>query len=86
MKGNVELKTAWEFVENTGKSVFLTGKAGTGKTTFLKKEALYNQKILKLELFLLHQSLPQLFYMAQQELVKQKCYVVLKNNAQRLQM
>lgn len=37
MKGNVELKTAWEFVENTGKSVFLTGKAGTGKTTFLKK-------------------------------------------------
>ena len=37
MKGNVELKTAWEFVENTGRSVFLTGKAGTGKTTFLKK-------------------------------------------------
>ncbi len=33
---NNELKTAWEFVEKTGKSVFLTGKAGTGKTTFLK--------------------------------------------------
>jgi hypothetical protein len=29
MKGNIELKNAWEFVENTGKSVFLTGKAGT---------------------------------------------------------
>lgn len=37
MKGNNELKTAWEFVEMTGRSVFLTGKAGTGKTTFLKE-------------------------------------------------
>ena len=37
MEGNNELKTAWEFVEKTGKSVFLTGKAGTGKTTFLRK-------------------------------------------------
>lgn len=37
MEGNIELNTAWEFVEKTGKSVFLTGKAGTGKTTFLKK-------------------------------------------------
>lgn len=37
MEGNQELKTAWEFVEKTGKSVFLTGKAGTGKTTFLKR-------------------------------------------------
>ena len=33
---NRELRTAWEFVENTGRSIFLTGKAGTGKTTFLK--------------------------------------------------
>lgn len=31
-----ELQSAWEFVENTGRSIFLTGKAGTGKTTFLK--------------------------------------------------
>lgn len=30
------MRTAWDFVENTGKSIFLTGKAGTGKTTFLK--------------------------------------------------
>lgn len=37
MKTNNELNTAWEFVEKTGKSVFLTGKAGTGKTTFLRK-------------------------------------------------
>ena len=33
---NPELRTAWDFVENTGRSIFLTGKAGTGKTTFLK--------------------------------------------------
>ena len=33
---NSELRTAWDFVENTGRSIFLTGKAGTGKTTFLK--------------------------------------------------
>ncbi|MCR5679796.1 MAG: helix-turn-helix domain-containing protein [Prevotella sp.] len=33
---NQELRTAWDFVENTGRSIFLTGKAGTGKTTFLK--------------------------------------------------
>ena len=32
---NNQLKLAYEFVENTGKNVFLTGKAGTGKTTFL---------------------------------------------------
>ncbi len=37
MEKNRELQTAWEFVEKTGKSVFLTGKAGTGKTTFLKE-------------------------------------------------
>lgn len=33
---NKELRLAWDFVENTGTSIFLTGKAGTGKTTFLK--------------------------------------------------
>lgn len=31
------LDHAWEFVEHTSKSVFLTGKAGTGKTTFLRR-------------------------------------------------
>ena len=32
---NPELKFAGEFVKDTGCNVFLTGKAGTGKTTFL---------------------------------------------------
>ena len=36
MQRNNELRLAWDFVENTGQSIFLTGKAGTGKTTFLK--------------------------------------------------
>ena len=36
MEQNNELLTAWDFVENTGRSIFLTGKAGTGKTTFLR--------------------------------------------------
>ena len=34
---NTDLQNAWDFVENTSRSIFLTGKAGTGKTTFLKK-------------------------------------------------
>jgi len=33
---NRALRDAWDFVEHTGRSIFLTGKAGTGKTTFLK--------------------------------------------------
>ena len=36
MEENRELQLAWDFVENTGVSIFLTGKAGTGKTTFLR--------------------------------------------------
>ncbi len=36
MQQNTELRQAWDFVEHTGTSIFLTGKAGTGKTTFLK--------------------------------------------------
>lgn len=36
MQTNQELRTAWDFVEHTGISIFLTGKAGTGKTTFLR--------------------------------------------------
>ncbi len=34
---NKELDLAWDFVNNTDRNVFLTGKAGTGKTTFLHK-------------------------------------------------
>lgn len=31
------MRRAWDFVERTGVSIFLTGKAGTGKTTFLRE-------------------------------------------------
>lgn len=34
---NPQLKLANDFVQFTGKNIFLTGKAGTGKTTFLHK-------------------------------------------------
>lgn len=34
---NREMDVAWQFIANTGMSVFLTGKAGTGKTTFLRR-------------------------------------------------
>ncbi len=33
---NPELELAWTIIETTGANLFLTGKAGTGKTTFLK--------------------------------------------------
>ena len=39
---NPELELAFEYVLHTHKNIFLTGKAGTGKTTFLhriKKES-----------------------------------------------
>ena len=34
---NPELRTAWEIIANTDTHIFLTGKAGTGKTTFLRQ-------------------------------------------------
>lgn len=37
LKDNKELELAWAFINNTSRNVFLTGKAGTGKTTFLHK-------------------------------------------------
>lgn len=37
MHYNKELELAWNFVEKTDRNIFLTGKAGTGKTTFLHK-------------------------------------------------
>lgn len=37
MKENQELKLAFDFVHYTNRNIFLTGKAGTGKTTFLHK-------------------------------------------------
>lgn len=37
MDFNTEIELAWQCIENTGSHLFLTGKAGTGKTTFLRK-------------------------------------------------
>ncbi len=34
---NKELQLAWDFVNQTKRNIFLTGKAGTGKTTFLHR-------------------------------------------------
>lgn len=34
---NDEMNLAWQFIEGTNVSVFLTGRAGTGKTTFLRR-------------------------------------------------
>lgn len=36
-QSNPQLDMAFDYVVNTNRSVFLTGKAGTGKTTFLKR-------------------------------------------------
>lgn len=48
MHRNLELELAWGFVEKTDRNVFLTGKAGTGKTTFLKalKEKLFKRLVV----------------------------------------
>lgn len=46
---NPELKLAFGFLQNTGENIFLTGKAGTGKTTFLhnlKKTSLKRMVVL----------------------------------------
>ena len=32
---NPQLELAFDFIQNTNRNIFLTGKAGTGKTTFL---------------------------------------------------
>lgn len=36
LKSNQQLELAYNFVNYTNSNLFLTGKAGTGKTTFLK--------------------------------------------------
>jgi GTPase SAR1 family protein len=41
---NPQLDTAFDYVVKTNRSVFLTGKAGTGKTTFLKRLKLNTPK------------------------------------------
>ena len=37
METNKELDLAWDFINKTDRNIFLTGKAGTGKTTFLHR-------------------------------------------------
>ncbi|MFY0631860.1 MAG: helix-turn-helix domain-containing protein [Flavobacteriaceae bacterium] len=37
MQKNIELELAVDFIEKTDRNLFITGKAGTGKTTFLHK-------------------------------------------------
>ena len=37
METNPQIELAFNFLEYTGTNIFLTGKAGTGKTTFLRK-------------------------------------------------
>jgi hypothetical protein len=41
-----QLELALEFVQSTGKNIFLTGKAGTGKTTFLHNLKRFSSKRL----------------------------------------
>lgn len=44
MEVNKEIDLAWSFVTKTNRNIFLTGKAGTGKTTFLHKLKLLSNK------------------------------------------
>lgn len=41
---NAEFQNAWNMIQNTRRSVFLTGKAGTGKSTFLKYICAHTRK------------------------------------------
>ncbi|MFR6383399.1 MAG: hypothetical protein ACLUOS_15475 [Odoribacter splanchnicus] len=45
METNPQLELAFNFLEYTGTSIFLTGKAGTGKTTFLRELATFTKRI-----------------------------------------
>ncbi len=41
---NREFRNAWDLITNTNRSLFLTGKAGTGKSTFLRFVCSHTQK------------------------------------------
>ena len=42
---NPEFIKAWELLQHTKQSIFLTGKAGTGKSTFLRYITAHTRKI-----------------------------------------
>ncbi|MBS9767506.1 MAG: helix-turn-helix domain-containing protein [Flavobacteriaceae bacterium] len=46
MAKNLQLELAVEFIEKTNRNLFITGKAGTGKTTFLHKIKMESMKRL----------------------------------------
>jgi hypothetical protein len=48
MEKNEELELAYKFVQFTNRNIFLTGKAGTGKTTFLKslKDKIHKRMVI----------------------------------------
>lgn len=54
MENNPDLQLAWQFIENTGTHLFLTGKAGTGKTTFLRELKAKSPKRMVVVLSLIH--------------------------------
>ena len=45
-QNNTQLQLAYDFVQYTGRNIFLTGRAGTGKTTFLHNLKKYTTKRL----------------------------------------
>lgn len=44
LQTNPQLELAWNFLQYTNQNIFLTGKAGTGKTTFLKNLKMQSPK------------------------------------------
>lgn len=55
MEMNEESILAWNIIEKTNANLFLTGKAGTGKTTFLKRlKELSPKRMIVLALSLIH--------------------------------
>ena len=56
MQTNQQFDLAFNLLQNTGTNLFLTGKAGTGKTTFLKLSIPFSNCRLAL-IFRLHRNI-----------------------------
>ena len=50
MQTNLQLDLAFNYLENTGTNIFLTGKAGTGKTTFFVGDTVFQGSIGRTDL------------------------------------